>query len=117
MYDTMMDSIALVGQADAELAGAMERELERRVRKYKRLAEGTLEPEKAAGYPSWSWKVISRLENFTSCCMMQSRTASNPSYPPSGNRRVINASPVAIKLVFFIRSMSSFPTIFLLRCL
>ena len=30
MYDTMMDSIALVGQADAELAGAMERELERR---------------------------------------------------------------------------------------
>ena len=29
MYDTMMDSIALVGQADAELAGAMERELER----------------------------------------------------------------------------------------
>ena len=29
---------------------ARQRELERRVRKYKRLAEGTLEPEKAAGY-------------------------------------------------------------------
>ena len=32
MYDTMMGSIALVGQADAELAGAMERELERQRR-------------------------------------------------------------------------------------
>ena len=36
-------------------------------------------PLSAAGYPSWSWKVISRLENFTSCSMMQSRTSSNPS--------------------------------------
>lgn len=58
-------------------------------------------PEKAAGYPSWSWKVISRLENFTSCCMMQSRTASNPSYPPSGNRRVINAFSSGNKACLF----------------
>lgn len=38
MYDTMMDSIALVGQADAELAGAMERELERQRRNIELIA-------------------------------------------------------------------------------
>ena len=38
MYDTMMDSIALVGRADAELAGAMERELERQRRNIELIA-------------------------------------------------------------------------------
>ena len=38
MYDTMMGSIALVGQADAELAGAMERELERQRRNIELIA-------------------------------------------------------------------------------
>ena len=42
-----MDRAAVERTARLE---ARQRELERRVRKYKRLAEGTLEPEKAAGY-------------------------------------------------------------------
>ena len=59
-------------------------------------------PLTAAGVPSLLWKVISRLEKPTSWARMISRRASKPSYPSAGIRWVTKASPVAIKVMFFI---------------
>lgn len=56
-----MDRAAVERTARLE---ARQRELERRVRKYKRLAEGTLEPEKAAGYRRAVWAAQKDVREF-----------------------------------------------------
>ena len=60
-------------------------------------------PEKANGYPSLSCTVISRLTNRMSWERIKAVSSSSPSYPLSGNFRVMKRSPAAAKLPLFFK--------------